>query len=169
MYMQGCHRGEGEVLTCHSLFCHCVCRRHCCCVCHCCFCCALALSFAVVNPALLLLAPPRHCCQPPATVVRSLLLLFACHCCCQPCCHCHSPITTVINPPPPFCTTVLVAFMGASWGVSIGDMGRTGGGGGLPWSSLPLSTMVICVGHPLRLVMGVWSCVRHFRGACHCQ
>ena len=29
--------------------------------------------------------------------------------------------------------------------------------------------MVIRVGHPLCLVVGVWSCVHYFRGACHCQ
>ena len=47
--------------------------------------------------------------------------------------------------------------MGVSWGVSVWDMG-------LPWSSLPLSTGVICVGHPLRLVVGIWSRVHRFLG-----
>jgi len=39
------------------------------------------------------------------------------------------------------------------------------GWGGLPWSSLPLSTRVICVGHPLCLVVGVRSHVHCFMGA----
>jgi len=39
------------------------------------------------------------------------------------------------------------------------------GWGSLPRSSLPLSTVVIRVGHPLRLVVGIWSCVCHLLSA----
>jgi len=54
-------------------------------------------------------------------------------------------------------------FMGASWGQHSED-GRMGWGS-LPRSSLPLSMVVIRVGHPLRLVVGVRSCVRHLLSA----
>jgi len=53
-------------------------------------------------------------------------------------------------------------FMGTSWGQHSGD-GRMGWGS-LPQSSLPLSVVVIHVGHPLCLVVGVQSHVRHLLG-----
>ena len=53
-----------------------------------------------------------------------------------------------------------------SWaliGVSVREIGEWAGG--LTWSSLPLSAVVIRVGNLLRLVVGVRSRVRHLLGA----